>query len=240
MFQSIDSATTAAAVNSPVGWINDKSGNGHHLQAPTTGARPILRQSGSLYYLEFDGTDDQLYDAGSNYDYDFIALHGTNKQASLITGARVTNSQYYSPRGIIGTGQFNGTNHGWLQWHGDEYGVMKTGFNVNAATTNYQISYAMALSTDFVSSVYRSVGSEWPTSVPSVVKLTINSTQQATVNFPNSGSNNNGRILRVGCNGLQGDFMGGRWYGSIIWNRELNATEKTNMQNWMKAKSGVA
>lgn len=56
-----DSAgTTPAAVNSPVGKVNDKSGNGNHLIQATAAARPILRQSGSLYYLEFDGVDDIL------------------------------------------------------------------------------------------------------------------------------------------------------------------------------------
>lgn len=52
--------TTAAAVDSPVGQLLDKSGNGNHAVAPTDAARPILRESGGLYYLEFDGTDDGL------------------------------------------------------------------------------------------------------------------------------------------------------------------------------------
>lgn len=50
--------TTAAAVDSPVGQLLDKSGNGNHAVAPTDAARPILRESGGLYYLEFDGSDD--------------------------------------------------------------------------------------------------------------------------------------------------------------------------------------
>jgi hypothetical protein len=60
MFQ--DSAgTTAAAVDSPVGRINDKSGNGNHATQATAAARPILRQDGSgRLYLEFDGVDDEL------------------------------------------------------------------------------------------------------------------------------------------------------------------------------------
>lgn len=59
-----DSAgTTPAAVDSPVGKINDKSGNGNHLTQATAAARPILRQSGALFYLEFDGVDDGLASA---------------------------------------------------------------------------------------------------------------------------------------------------------------------------------
>lgn len=52
--------TTAAVVGSPVGQLLDKSGNSNHAIAPSDAARPILRQSGSLYYLEFDGVDDTL------------------------------------------------------------------------------------------------------------------------------------------------------------------------------------
>jgi hypothetical protein len=56
-----DSAgTTAAEVDGPVGRMLDKSGNGNHMLQNTADSRPTLRQDGSRYYLEFDGTDDFL------------------------------------------------------------------------------------------------------------------------------------------------------------------------------------
>lgn len=56
-----DSAgTIAAAVDSPVGKIDDKSGRGNHLVQATSAARPILRLATGYYYLEFDGVDDLL------------------------------------------------------------------------------------------------------------------------------------------------------------------------------------
>ncbi|HWH22758.1 MAG TPA: hypothetical protein VNT25_05640 [Allosphingosinicella sp.] len=60
MFQ--DSAgTIAAAVDSPVGRINDKSGRGNHAVQATAAARPMLRiDGGGRPYLEFDGVDDCL------------------------------------------------------------------------------------------------------------------------------------------------------------------------------------
>lgn len=51
---------TPAAVGQPVGRLNDLSGNGNHLLQATAGFRPLLQQSGSLYYLDFDGVDDVL------------------------------------------------------------------------------------------------------------------------------------------------------------------------------------
>jgi hypothetical protein len=60
MFQESTGATPAA-VNSPVGLIRDKSGNGNHLSQATSAARPLLRQDANgKYYLEGDGVDDTL------------------------------------------------------------------------------------------------------------------------------------------------------------------------------------
>lgn len=54
------SATTPAGVNDPVGTIANKGSSGGYAVAPADGNRPVLRQSGGLFYLEFDGTDDVL------------------------------------------------------------------------------------------------------------------------------------------------------------------------------------
>lgn len=52
-----DSArTTPGAVGQPVGCIDDKSGRGNNATQATAGARPTLRQDGTLYYLEFAGS----------------------------------------------------------------------------------------------------------------------------------------------------------------------------------------
>lgn len=53
------SATTAAAVGSPVGSRLNKGTAGGWATAPANGQRPILRQDGSgYYYLEYDGVND--------------------------------------------------------------------------------------------------------------------------------------------------------------------------------------
>jgi hypothetical protein len=53
-------ATTPSVVGDPVGRINDKSGNGFHLLQATAGLRPLLQTEGGRYYLNFDGTDDEM------------------------------------------------------------------------------------------------------------------------------------------------------------------------------------
>lgn len=59
LFQNSD-GTGAPAVGQPVGYMADKSGNGHNATQPTSTKRPILRTANGLYYLEFDGADDCL------------------------------------------------------------------------------------------------------------------------------------------------------------------------------------
>lgn len=59
-FFSDAAMTTQAVVNGEVLAVADKSGNGWHRKQVTAGKGPTLRQSGSLYYLDYDGTADFL------------------------------------------------------------------------------------------------------------------------------------------------------------------------------------
>jgi hypothetical protein len=70
-FFSDAAMTTQAAVNGPVGAVRDSSGNGWHRKQTDNAKRPTLRQSGSLYYLDYDGTKHFLVT-------DAIDLTGTN------------------------------------------------------------------------------------------------------------------------------------------------------------------
>jgi len=63
-----EDGTTPAVVDGVVGKVLDKSGNGHHIVQATDTKCPILKQDGSLYYLDFDGTDDCLQ-TSSNIDF---------------------------------------------------------------------------------------------------------------------------------------------------------------------------
>lgn len=52
--------TIPASVDAAVAAWDDRSGNGNHIIINTASGRPILRQSGGLRWLEFDGVDDRL------------------------------------------------------------------------------------------------------------------------------------------------------------------------------------
>lgn len=63
--------TTQAVVGGPIGAVRDKSGNNWHRLQTDNAKRPTLRQSGSLYYIEYNGTTNFLVT-------DSIDLTGTN------------------------------------------------------------------------------------------------------------------------------------------------------------------
>ena len=90
--------TTAAVVDGPVGYMEDLSGNGHHLIASSDGQRPTLRQDGSAYYLEFDNVDDHMITASSS----FLTL----VDISVGNAWQRTNSGNYLGLGGIGWSDF--------------------------------------------------------------------------------------------------------------------------------------
>ena len=67
MYQDSAGTTPVTAVGDPVGKILDKSGNGKHATQATAASRPILRNDGTNYYLEFDGVDDSLATAAIDF-----------------------------------------------------------------------------------------------------------------------------------------------------------------------------
>lgn len=60
--------TIQAGLNDPVRVMDDLSGNGYHVTAPTDAARPVLKQSGAYFFLDFDGIDDELRWSGEALD----------------------------------------------------------------------------------------------------------------------------------------------------------------------------
>jgi hypothetical protein len=101
MFQEA-AGSTPAVVGQPVGLVKDKSGNGYDLSQSTSSKRPVLQQSGSLYYLQFDGIDDALTlstgrDLFQNVTSAFVAM--------AVSVASVSAGQVVLTGWSVGTGQ---------------------------------------------------------------------------------------------------------------------------------------
>jgi hypothetical protein len=119
--------TTLASVNGVVGTVRDRSGNAFHLQAPTDAARPLLRNSGALYWLEFDGVDDAMraaftvgttfarYSAFASISYtggERLYSGGSATQGELSQGVVSTEiRQFHTIFGLAATVPATGTNY---------------------------------------------------------------------------------------------------------------------------------
>lgn len=61
MWQDTGGTTPVTAAGQQCARLDDKSGNGHHATQATGTKQPTVRQDANgVYYLEFDGTDDEL------------------------------------------------------------------------------------------------------------------------------------------------------------------------------------
>ena len=69
---------------------------GNHASQATTASKPILRQSGALYYLEFDGVDDGLATAAINFT--------ATDEMSVFAGVRKTSGFGFQALTELGTG----------------------------------------------------------------------------------------------------------------------------------------
>lgn len=90
-----DDGVTPATVNGTVYRIDDLSGWGNHLRQATGVSQAILRQDGSSYYLEFDGTND-FYETGDNYwqTAEGSSLLAAVRFANLASGPAIIDSTF--------------------------------------------------------------------------------------------------------------------------------------------------
>tara|TARA_R110000822_G_scaffold85695_3_gene200331 strand:- start:251 stop:1036 length:786 start_codon:yes stop_codon:yes gene_type:complete len=218
MFQSSD-GTTAAVVDQPVGYIRDKSGNGNHAIQATSDKRPTLRQSGSLYYLEFDGANDCL--ATSAIDFT------GGDQMSVFAGAAKTAS---TNQVVAELSSSISSNNGSFRLFGSStiWRYTSKGTNlVNGSASDYGIPSTSVLSA---------------TSDISADQLTFNvdgdqeanpTSDQGTGNYGNYalniGSRDNGASLP----------LTGNIYGLVVRSTVSSAAEIAATEAYMATKSGV-
>lgn len=82
LFQDNLGTVPVTAADQAVGMMRDKSGRGNHATQATEASKPLLRNSGALWWLEFDGVDDFLVTGSINFT-------ATDKM-SIFSGLRKT------------------------------------------------------------------------------------------------------------------------------------------------------
>jgi hypothetical protein len=219
MFQNSD-GTGAPAVNGPIGYIADKSGNGNTAIQVTSAKRPTLRQAGSLYYLDFlgaqglttsaidfTGTNEMTVFSGARKDLDVTVViaelspHVGQNNGAFRLASAITNAWRYTSKGTI---------------------------TVNASTA---ADYP-ALSTNVLTGISDIDNDVTKIRVDGVEKISSTSDQG---NGPfgnwsiNVGARNNATSL----------FLDGRVYGLLVRGAESSAGEITSTEKYMAAKTGV-
>jgi len=218
LFQN-SNGTTAVAVGDPVGYIADKSGNTNHAIQATSDRRPVLREAGGLYYLEFDGANSCL--ATSAIDF------SGGDQMSLSTGARKEGSSNQMIAELsdniannAGTFRLFGNSTLWRYSSKGSSLVSGTASPYNAPVTSI-LTGTSDISADQLTIRVDGVDKESVT------------TNQGTGNYGNyvlnMGARNNGAAQP-----LTGDI-----YGLIVRNVVSNAADIAFTEAYLAAKSGI-
>jgi len=218
LFQNSD-GTTAVAVGDPVGYIEDESGNGNHAIQATSDRRPVLRQAGSLYYLEFDGANSCL--ATSAIDFsggDQMSLFaGTRKEGSTNQMIAELSDNVASNNGAF---RLFGNSTLWRYSSKGSNLVSGTATSYNAPVTSI-ITGTSDISADQLTIRVDGADKESSTS------------DQGTGNYGNyvlnMGARNNGAAQP-----LTGDI-----YGLIVRNVVSSAKDIASTEAYLAAKSGV-
>lgn len=221
MFQ--DSAgTTPAAVDSPVGKINDKSGRGNHLIQATAASRPVLRYTTGRYYLEFDGSDDGMAIAALNLSGgDSVMLcMGVRKLAD--TGATTYLCEL--------TGNVTATQGGLALRHdninGDAFDFLSRGSALAGASSAAVVVNTTAVLTgigDISADTCRLRVNQTETSI---------ATDQGTGNYANAAFSLGRRVNFANPTNM-------RFYGAILRGVVPSAGELAAVEAWMNWRTGA-
>lgn len=198
--------------------IDDLSGNGNHWLQTTSGNRPVWHANGGTPYIQFDGTDDWMR----------IAL------AANITGTEVSGG--FAGRVDTGASNFGrfmnmAVNDGYLDYDNQSSFVLgvKNSSNMNSTYWNTDgPTVALVADADFVLNTALDATNQY---VKKDNGARSSAAHGKTVNL-------NSNILRLGGLNTGVSSLLGRFYGGLIINRLLDATEMGNLATWLGAKQG--
>lgn len=222
-FFSDSAMTTQAVVDGPVGAVRDSSGNGRHRRQTDNAKRPTLRQSGSLYYIEYNGTSHFLVT-------DAIDLTGTNvltlcwgvtKSSDAASGIVVEVGTSISS--ATGIALYAPTSAGTTLGFGSR-GTATVVANYNNASVAAPITRVLTgvaeISTD--TCILRSNG----------VQIVTTASDQGTGNYANS-------AVYFGARGGASTFFSGRDYGGALYAIKATGANLTAIEAFTADRTGV-
>jgi len=231
MFQDAAGTTPVTSAGQPVGLMRDKSGRGNHASQATSASRPILRNSGALWWLEFDGVDDFLATASIDLTSTFrvAAFVGAKKNSDAATSiivelsasATANNGAFYLA-GPQGAGLHNYA------------AVLRGTTETGSALSTYTAPSTNILSVDFdISKATRLTEI-----VPRVDGLTPSRSNVGAADDAGTGNFGNYPLYICRRGGTTLPF-GGNLYGLIVRGASTDVIGVAKAEKYMSAKSGV-
>lgn len=222
----ITPANCGVGVNEAVAIIADTSSRGHNAVQATAGARPILRQSGSLHFLDFDGANDAMQTSAIDL--------ATSDAVTIILGLRkFTNAPAamaveFSPNAYTNPGAFYVT--------APEGTGPASDYRFYARGT---ISPSAALATGATPAPDTCVLTGIADISSATRILRRDGAQVASSNAALGSGNLRSYPLNLGARAGTSLFFNGRVYGLIVINRTLTVQELAKAEAWMAMKSGI-
>lgn len=219
--KQLSDGTVDAVVDQPVGYIEDKSGNDNTATQVTSNKRPTLRQSGSLYYLEFSGA--QGLQTTSNVDFT-----GTDSM-SIFSGAKkdidaTANIAELSTNSGITLASFRLTAIAGDKWR---YSSRGDGSLISTNANNY------------VAPITNVITGFSDISDPSVI-IRIDGVQKNSSTSSQGAGNYGSHVLNVGArNNASGFQLDGRIYSLIVRGAASSANEIASTEAYVANKTGV-
>lgn len=233
-----DSAGTApAAVDQPVGKLNDKSGNGNHLSQATGSARPTLRSSGGKYWLEFSGSQ---YLTGTGLGFNFAHNLTTGMHTALAArfGTVTDPEAVYS---ALGNNGGTSTAHGIFVGHDTRSSASRDRLMVTMITRGVAAAFTYNADTPTASAPANTDLTymlDAPTAASAgAMQVYINNSlvlTSARQNAPSSGSATN--AMQLGASGASNLAMVGRIYQALLLDRPSTTVERSNLQTYLQGK----
>lgn len=227
-FFSDSAMTTQAVVNGPVGAVRDSSGNGRHRRQADNAKRPTLRQSGSLYYIDYNGTSNFLVT-------DAIDLTGTNALTLCWGAAKVTGNN----NALVLESSVNATtNNGTIRLTANGGSIENWEFAIRGTTAQGQFRRGVTGSTkNVVTEVGKLIASA--NLVDQLVARVDGVSATVTGAGTTGGVNYGNHAFYFGARGGTANFFSGDDYGGALYAIEATGANRTAIEAFVADRTGV-
>lgn len=216
MWTDAGKTTNVASDGDLVYWIDDKSGNGLHLSQATSANRPIYKTSGGLHWLDFDGANDVMNSAALSPSI----MHTAGSMAVS-----------FSPDNLDAIG-------GVFTEEQTTTIFNRVSICCDTRTAKRLLAFSPSGLSGWVDldSENNSDACIIATADNTTAYGYLNGTLQsssasATENFADS------TRIRVGVQG--GLYFDGKFFGGLIIDRVITATERNNLNSYLSTKAGI-